>query len=442
MKILFVASYPNQPIGYSKVANKISNFLAEKGAEIHYLGFSNFPESTVKRYIHPNIKFIDAIDEEKKLGNEELYGVNIIDREMRRIKPDILFIYNDIIVVCRLMNALLNYRAEFANQYKTYVYIDLVYSYEKPIFIEHMNQNCDRIFVFSDYWKQNLIDMNVPAEKIDILYHGIDALPAIDKELARTTIGLNKNDFIVLNTNRNSYRKAWDITIAAFLIFLKKNSMNPQIKLYINCALQSTSGYDILSVIRTECVRLNIDYNLIIKMHILHPNKNGGQLEDDELYNIYNACDVGINTCLGEGFGLCNVEHATLGAPQIVSKVGGLGDVFNQYGKCIAPAVKLLASNLLDEHNGYLDVCRPEDFAEALDEYYKHPERRVTDGIAVKNYILQKYNWNTILEEFLEKNINNLLMNASVKIEKQIGFESSIKFFTLAGEHHAPSIFN
>ena len=61
MKILFVASYPNQPIGYSKVANKISNFLAEKGAEVHYFGFSNFPESTIERYIHPNIKFIDAI---------------------------------------------------------------------------------------------------------------------------------------------------------------------------------------------------------------------------------------------------------------------------------------------------------------------------------------------------------------------------------------------
>jgi glycosyltransferase involved in cell wall biosynthesis len=436
MKILFIASYPNQPIGYSKVANKLSNFLAEKGAEVYYFGFSNFPESTIKRYIHPNIKFIDVIAEEKKLGFNELYGINIIDREMRRIKPDILFIYNDIIVICRLMNALLNYHTEFKNTYKTYIYIDLVYDFEKPLFIEHVDRNSDRIFVFSEHWKINLIQMNVPCEKIEILYHGVDALPIINKETAREKIGLKKDDFIILNTNRNSYRKAWDITIAAFLFFLKKNSMNPNIKLYINCNLQSSSGYDIISLIKTECIRQKLDYSKIIKNHILNPNKNAGQLEDYYLYLIYNSCDIGINTCLGEGFGLCNIEHATLGISQVVSKVGGLSDIFGKYGKCIEPVSHILASNLLDEHNGYLHICRPEDFADALDFYYKYPEYRVADGKAVKNYILEKYNWNTILDEFWKKEIEpfNIDKKEIKEIKEIFNVNSSIKFINLEGE--------
>lgn len=430
MRILFVASYPNQPIGYSKVANKITNFLAEKGADIHYLGFSNFPESAITRYIHPNIKFIDAIAEEKKLETNELYGVNIIDREMRRIKPDILFIYNDIIVVCRLMNALLTYREEFKDTYKTYIYIDLVYDFERPTFIEHMDRNCDRIFVFSEHWKRNLEDSGVSPEKIEILYHGVDVLPYIDRTKARQQIGLSVDDFIVLNTNRNSYRKAWDITIGAFLIFLKKNEMDSRIKLYINCALKAASGYDILSVIKTECLRLKIDYSIVIKRHILHPSVPA-KLEDSEMHLLYNACDVGINTCLGEGFGLCNVEHATLGVPQVVSKVGGLSDIFADRCLCIEPAARLLASNLLDEHNGYLYVCSPEDFAEALDIYYKCPERRVTDGLAAKNYILEKYNWNAILERFWEKEIKGLSINNIMQTKKEINIASSIKFVSL-----------
>jgi glycosyltransferase involved in cell wall biosynthesis len=430
MKILFIASYPNQPIGYSKVANKISNFLAEKGAEVHYFGFSNFPESTIKRYIHPNIKFIDAIAEENKLGTGELYGVNIIDREMRRIKPDLLFIYNDIIVVCRLMNALLAYRSEFKETYKTYVYIDLVYDFEKPMFIEHMDRNCDRIFVFSDHWKQNLIDMKIAPKKIEILYHGVDALSITDKQEARKQLGLAPNDFIILNTNRNSYRKGWDITISAFLIFLVKNDMNPAIKLYINCSLQAKSGYDIISVIKTECLYLEMDYEMVVNNHILHP-VNPGNLEDSTLHMIYNACDVGINTCLGEGFGLCNVEHATLGVPQVVSKVGGLGDIFNGRGYTIESIARLLASNVMDEHNGYLYICRPGDFAEGLDFYYKNLDRRIGDGLAVKNYILEKYNWNTIFERFWEKEIEGFSINDTMQTKKEINIASSIKFVSL-----------
>ena len=41
---------------------------------------------------------------------------------------------------------------------------------------------------------------------------------------------------------------------------------------------------------------------------------------------MYNVGDIGINTCDGEGFGLCNFEQAGVGVPQIVPKVGGFLD--------------------------------------------------------------------------------------------------------------------
>ena len=70
MKVLFYATYPNQGIGYSKIGNKISNYLAEVGFEVYYFGISNFigDKEKITRNIHPDIKFIDAIAEENKKG--------------------------------------------------------------------------------------------------------------------------------------------------------------------------------------------------------------------------------------------------------------------------------------------------------------------------------------------------------------------------------------
>jgi glycosyltransferase involved in cell wall biosynthesis len=400
LKILFAASYPNQPIGYSKIANILSNFLASQGVDLYYFGFSNYTDTAINRFIDPRIKFIDVIEEEKKLNENELYGIHIIEREMNRIKPDILFIYNDIIVSCRLMNALINYRKENYGHYKTFVYLDLVYDYEKPLFVNHINNNCDHIFVFTDHWKTNLINMNIPASKISILYHGCTSPLDINKLTAREKLGLNPDDFIILNTNRNSYRKAWDITIRSFLLFLKKNYMNPSIKLYINCYINVKNGYDILSIVETECIRLKLDFKKIINNHILQPAQSIGKLEDYMMPVIYSAADIGINTCIGEGFGLCNAEQAVYGIPQIVSSVGGLKDIFKDHCICVEPVAELLASNVLDEHNGYVHICRSEDFAEAIDIYYKYPDRRREDGEKIKEYIITKYNWENILSRF------------------------------------------
>ena len=58
----------------------------------------------IERKIHPKIILIDGLEEEIKLGTTELYGVNSICDCINSIKPDILFLYNDIIVISRIFN--------------------------------------------------------------------------------------------------------------------------------------------------------------------------------------------------------------------------------------------------------------------------------------------------------------------------------------------------
>ena len=221
--------------------------------------------------------------------------------------------------------------------------------------------------------------------------------------------GFGPDDFIVLNSNRNSYRKSIDITIESFLIFLKKNELNTKLKLFLNLNL-NTSEYNIIELIKVIALKLNIDYIQILNNHIFIRNKTT-YLSDAELNILYNSCDVGINTCIGEGFGMCNLEHGVIGKPQIVSNVGGLGDIFtNDYATLINPVAEFYISDSIDYHGGYAKVSTPTDFANALDKYYHNSELCKNHGKRGRDHILENYQWESILITLLYKlNTINLI---------------------------------
>ena len=406
-KLLFYATYPNQPIGYAKIGWTLANFLASleyEGLpkyEVYYFGISNFDGQRINRFIDPKIKMIDVLEEEKKINSTELYGVDIITKFIEEIKPDIFFIYNDLIVTNRLLIEL----SKYPKFYKTFVYIDLVYPYERLDLIKNMDKHSDRIFVFSEFWKQNLIEMDLNTDKIYLLPHGFSSnvLHKVSQEEARLKAGLQNDWFVVLNTNRNTYRKALDISISSFLRFLKQNNLNEKIKMFVNFTFNNNEGYDILALIELECKKLDLPYDYIIHNTILcFPNN--GYISDEYINYIYNACDVGINTCVGEGFGLCNMEQAGLDIPQVVTETGGLIDIFKPYCEgfpfLVKPVTTIHISKLQDSHGGYIDITNPDDFVKALQYYYDNPEKRIYEGFKLGRYIRQKYNWNKILSQF------------------------------------------
>lgn len=402
-KILFVSTDVRQTIGYGRISHKILNYLAQdKTNEIYHFAFSDYEPTRTNRYINPSIKVINVIEEEKKIGSSELYGKDLIVTFMDMIKPDLLFIYNDLVVVGHLFNSLLDYRAQ-NTYFKTAVYIDLVYDYERYDLIKHLDRNSDIIFVFNEYWKQNLINMEVDENKIKVFNHGIDTdqIHKVNKLEARKQLGLNESDFIFLNTNRNSYRKGWDITISAFIKLLKRHNCNPNIKLYVNCLLQILEGYMIIDLIKIECLRNNLDFLKVINTNFLMHSSHSGRLSDEHMNYLYNACDVGINTCVGEGFGLCNLEHGYLGVPQVVSNVGGLREIFkNGHSKVIEPVAELYIANNIDSHGGFIKVCNSEDFTNAMEYYMMNDEIRIEDGKELEKDLSNRFKWDNLLTKF------------------------------------------
>lgn len=417
MKILFYATYPTIGTGYSRIGNILSNYLAEQNHDVYYFGISNFKNSSVvERYIHPSIKLIDALFEEQKRDSSELYGVNVIIDAIKQIQPDIVFLYNDIIVISRIFNNFIDSKLNI--NFKTIVYLDLVYEFEKIKLIRHIDKNADQILVFSDCWKKNLIECGIDTNKINVLPHGFDdnKFYTIDKQYCRKKFNFAKDDFIILNTNRNSYRKSIDKTIDAFLQFLKIKGVDRRIKLFLNMLCtdhHKDEGYDIINLIKIGCIKYDLNYEYVITNHIYKNPTNHNSYSDEMLNYLYNATDIGINTCVGEGFGLCNLEHAGVGKPQIISNVGALGDIFNnEYSTLIEPVTEMYITNNIDFHGGFLKICRSLDFMQAMVKYFDDRELIEKHGGLAKEKIVEKYDWKKILES-----LNNIILNVFEKLE-------------------------
>jgi glycosyltransferase involved in cell wall biosynthesis len=401
-KILFLATYPNQTNGYAKIGNKITNYLADY-YDVYYFGFSNYKDVYVPREVHKDIKIIDVVEEEKKLNLSDSFGVDIIENWVKSINPDIIILYNDIIVTCRHLNILNKLRYEQGINFKFISYLDLVYDYERFDYINFVNQHSDKILVFSEHWKENLISMEIPEEKIDIIPHGLDEsiFFKLDKIECRKELGLNIDDFIILNANRNSYRKAIDITISSFLKFLKMNEKNPKInniKLFLHCEMSVKSGYDIFEIVKIECIKEGLDFEKIKNNHILRFQNN--KVSDDVINKLYNACDMGINTCIGEGFGLCNFEQITLSKPQLVSYVGAYKDIFRDYPEfTILPVSEYNITPHIDDHCGTVYLCRAKDFADKINIIYNYYKKYEIIADKCGKKIKNKYIWKDILNK-------------------------------------------
>jgi len=165
-----------------------------------------------------------------------------------------------------------------------------------------------------------------------------------------------------------------------------------------------SDGYNFHDIIHAACINEGVDVEKISNNNIILLSSTAGGIVSDSVINAaYNASDIGLNTCGGEGFGLCNTEAGLLGVPQIVTNTGGLSDIFKEFENMLVdPKVYISLTTGIDFHNGELAICDYKDFADKLYFYYKNPEILKADGQKLENHIRSTYNWGTLLEQFLK----------------------------------------
>lgn len=118
------------------------------------------------------------------------------------------------------------------------------------------------------------------------------------------------------------------------------------------------------------------------------------QISDKDINILYNACDIGLNTCEGEGFGLCQIEHAAVGHPQVAQSIGGLQDFLaDSHSTLITPKWNYYIDKHRDGIGGIAEVSDPAEFAEAMWTYYTDTSLCEAHGKAARRYILHNYRW-------------------------------------------------
>lgn len=393
VRVLLFATYPYSTNGYSQVAFELAKHIAleKSDVELTYYGFQNFgnnPQHAKERQLPSNVQMYDAHAGEvtKQMG----FGFDQVTDFVTMNKPDVCIIYNDMVVVSNILDKL--HKVENKN-FKIIVYIDQVYLYQKKEFIKRLNEQSDYVLAFTPYWENIVKDLGIQ-KPTGFLRHGFnpELHYPVPTELCRNYYNLKMTDFIVLSLNRNQPRKRYDILLQAWAEFVSKH-MDEPVKLLVATAIQG--GWNLLEVYERELAKRNISLEDGLK-HVIFID-NPQQLTDEDVNILYNVADISLSVVDGEGFGLCNFQQAAIGRPQIVPRIGGFLDFFNDdTAIMLDPRMTFYIDSARDGVGGEAQLVDYKEAAQALERYYKNPELRKQHGENARKKILTEYRWGPI----------------------------------------------
>ena len=418
VRVLIFGTHPNQYNGYSKVIYELikrvhgteSTVLGSK-IELGVFGFQNYPMNAPggdhRKDIPSDMYIFDAFASEEP--KQQGFGIDLVAKAVGEFKPDVCIVYNDLLIVTSILNKL----HEIPDRkFKIVPYIDQVYLNQKKTYMDVVNAKSDAAILFTEHWRKVILDngLVVPTH---VLEHGFDKKKyyPIPKNVARTFLGLNQNDFLILNLNRNQPRKRWDTCLKAFAEIVSRFPNEP-IKLIIGTAIQGS--WDLIEVFERELKKRSITLQDGMKHVVMLDNPQ--KLSDFDINVLYNVADIGINTCDGEGFGLCNFEQAAIGVPQVIPRLGGFVDFFNDDNAMfVEPSLAYYVDSTRDAVCGEALMVNYNDVVLAVENYYNDRKLIKTHGQRCRISIPKNYAWSLIGEK-LVKIIEEI---AKPKVEEQ-----------------------
>jgi glycosyltransferase involved in cell wall biosynthesis len=227
---------------------------------------------------------------------------------------------------------------------------------------------------------------------LHVLPHGVDTgifrpLPQSRAEIRRWLFPQHpelQDAFILLNANAPYPRKRLDLTVQAFAQFAQGKT--DDIFLYLHLP---RADERLCRPLR-ECIRAaGMGHRTLINL----VNPEGERLADAELNVLYNACDVGINTAMGEGWGLTSFEHAATRAAQVLPE----HTVFIEHWTGAAELVEIAGKEYFFHEHAEMYVASPEDAGRKLERLYRDPAYRCSLAQSAYARATSKaYQWNVI----------------------------------------------
>ena len=332
-------------------------------------------------------------------GSGNYLGINRIRNNFSLIKWDGIFILNDVWVIDKYLKVI---KESFKRVPPIVVYFPVDAKYLDRSWFANFDI-VNRACVYTKFAYDEVMKV-FPLENLTIIPHGTDLDTfkqlSTDRTPVKQTVFSGKpeyiDSFIFLNANRNQERKRYDLTLKGFSLFAKDKPEN--VLLYCHCGIKDV-GWDIVKL----ASRYEVDNRLILT------NVNPGiqAIPAERLNMIYNACDVGINTSVGEGWGLTATEHAVTGAVQIVPDHSACRELFEDCGVLIPVSQPHVNKDVLTEGG----VVSPEDIANSLNFVYNNKDmlerlsKKCKDKFSSEEYTwkyIVKNQWLPVFEEVFD----------------------------------------
>jgi len=234
----------------------------------------------------------------------------------------------------------------------------------------------DRFVAYTEFGKAQLEAWtDVP---VSVIPHGVDT------EAFRPLPDARRDGFVVLNANRPLERKRIDLTLEGFALFARGKPADVRLRLH-HAIMDAQERAEIAA----QATRLGIADRVDVTT---------GAVADEELNRVYNSCAVGVNTAMGEGWGLVSFEHAAAGAAQVVPDSSACAELWRGSAEVVpaedtgVPGFSPLA----------MRTVSAEGVAEALERLYADPERlRSMSEAARQNATQPCYRWDASGEQWL-----------------------------------------
>ncbi|HEX6371978.1 MAG TPA: hypothetical protein VF006_23845 [Longimicrobium sp.] len=335
----------------------------------------------------------------------EPFGSNRLVPLAEALRPDVILLVSDPSVVREYLRVLGGWRERASVRVAAYVPVErapLMRGYVEPL------GGLDLLVAYTEFGAQAFrhaqarIQARQPGFRlppIAVVPHGVDTgvfhplhpgVPPDRTAVRRRLFGDDEahDAFIVLNANRNQPRKRIDVTIQGFAEFARDKPRNVLLFLHMG---RRDLGWDVVEM----CERHGLDGRLVMS--------TAGQgmplLSPAEVNDVYNACDVGLNTASGEGWGLVAFEHAATGAAQVGPDHSAPAELWRGAAELLPPAYTLVNhENMEDEL-----VVSPQSVAVALERLYDdrgyllEMSRR-----AYENATRPEYQWDAVAERWAQ----------------------------------------
>lgn len=379
MKILWFSDGVT-PTGFSRVAHNIIKHFPEDW-EVHHVAVNYFGDPhEYKHYIYPAFK--------PGMYGLDVWGIGRV-KEFKHMEFDAIFVFNDLWVVD-------SYLEEIGKHFKTVPPVIVYFPVDAEGFDDDWFRYKDIVSCFVTYTEfgKNIIKKHIPDKDIKVIPHGNDNKTFYqiyeNREQAKyeyfSKFTHLLDSWIVLNANRNQPRKRLDLSLEGFGLFAENK---PENVYYYHHAGLKDMGWDI--------IKLSKRYGIHDRLITTNNEVNTQKVPIEQLNLIYNATDVGLNTSMGEGWGLISSEHAATGAPQIVPDHSACTELFEDCGLLIPVTTKFTYENTLTIGR----VVTPEDVAEQLNILYE--DKQLYNMLAKagqEKFTSENYNWKLVSEMF------------------------------------------